>query len=286
MEVNEEKTPALLWAIRGAGQFFGLITELVVKVYPLAALGNDNGLVWTGIFVFPLERADEVASVMADLVNDSDHATAGLFMIGAPPPKHQPAVMVAARYTGDPAEAKVAYKALYDLQPLVAHGAPVPIQNISDGREAFNAHGGFKRFGTVGLRRFDKAGFLQVVDLWKDMVATCPDAKTTSFNFQWDARPPRPAPFDSANSLHDTRFWQNNFIWHTDVASREKVDEYSLKAIAAMREATYSEQIEFGNATRAGPVELRFRGNDRADKLKALKQVWDPSGVFTRQLLD
>jgi FAD/FMN-containing dehydrogenase len=285
VEVSEETKPDLLWALRGAGQFFGLVTELVVRAHPFSRLGNDKGVLWAGAFVFPLARAGDVAGVMEKVVNDESQATAGLVMVTAPPPARQPALVVAARYTGDPEDAQQAFQALYALQPLVATGAPVPIQNASDGREAFNAKGDFKRFATVGLRRFDPAAFLDVVSLWEAMVRACPDALSTSFNFQWDARPAPTPAFDSANSLHDVRLWQNNFIWHTDAANRQKVDDFSARAIATMRGPNRTEYIDFQNATRTGPLSLRFRDPGKLAKLKALKLAWDPHGVFTTQLL-
>ncbi|EAT82263.1 hypothetical protein HBI56_238390 [Parastagonospora nodorum] len=286
LEVSEEKAADLLWALRGAGQYFGLITELTIRVYPFARLGNEQGMIWSGMFVFPLARAAEVASAMEKLADDSTYATAGLLMVMAPPPQRQPALVVGARLTGDPADAAKAYQPLYDLQPLVAKGGPVPIQNVSDGRDAFNAKGDFKRFATVGLRRFDAAAFLQVVELWQEMVRECPDAISTSFNFQWDARP-APAPaLPTASSLHDVRLWMNNFIWHTDVANRAKVDAFSDRAIAAMRGPDHAEYIDFQNATRSGPLALSFRDVGKLSKLRALKQKWDPSGLFTTRLLE
>jgi hypothetical protein len=39
VEVTEEKD--LIWALRGAGQFFGLVTELKIKAHPFATLGNS-----------------------------------------------------------------------------------------------------------------------------------------------------------------------------------------------------------------------------------------------------
>lgn len=39
IDVTQVKHPDLLWAIRGAGQFFGLITELTIQCHPLSALG-------------------------------------------------------------------------------------------------------------------------------------------------------------------------------------------------------------------------------------------------------
>ncbi|KAF2787641.1 FAD-binding domain-containing protein [Melanomma pulvis-pyrius CBS 109.77] len=286
LEVTEEKEPDLLFALRGAGQFFGLVTQLVIKAHPLAALGNDQGVIWLGSFVFPLERADEVAKVMKVLMDDSSHATAGLLMIMSPPPQRQPILLVSARYTGNPDDAKVAYGPLYDLQPLAAQGGPVPIQNANDGHEAYNAPGTFKRFGVVGLRRFDGEAFSKVIKVWKKLVAECPDAADTSFNFQWESRPAKQPDFESANSLHDIRYWQNNFIWHTDAASRGKVDEFNDKSIEIMRGPDRSEYADFQNGTRTGPIELRFRGDRKLEKLKELKKKWDPTGVFTTQLLD
>ncbi|RYP32062.1 hypothetical protein DL767_005416 [Monosporascus sp. MG133] len=286
VEVTEADEPDLLWAIRGAGQFFGLVTELTIKTHRLNKLGNDQGAIWMGSFIFPLERAEDVAQAMKPLMDDGSKATAGLMMVMAPPPARKPCLVIAARYTGNLDDAEDAYKPLYDLAPMVANGRPVPIQNISDGREALAAKGDFKRFGVVGLRRFDVERFLQTVDVWNALVEECPDAINTAFNFQWDSRFPKTPEFDSAMSLHDTRYWQNNLIWHTDPANRQKVDEMNEKSIALMRGPDWSEYADFQNGTRTGPIELRFRGEGKVEKLKSLKKKWDPQGVFTKQLLD
>lgn len=208
VNVTAETEPDLLYAIRGAGQFFGLVTELTIKTTSLSELGNDQGSIWVGGFVFPLERAREVVEVMKPLMDDSSNATAGLIMIMAPPPGRKPALVISARYTGNPDDAKTAYKPLYDLQPMVTNGGPVPVQNTSDAREVLCAKGDFKRFGVVGLRRFNIDSFLETIEVWKILVDKCPDAINTTFNFQWDSRPPKAPEFESAMSLHDIRYWQ------------------------------------------------------------------------------
>ena len=53
-----------------------------------------------------------------------------------------------------------------------------------------------------------------------------------------------------------------------------------------MRGPDQSEYADFQNGTRTGPIELRFRGEGKVEKLKLLKKQWDPKGVFTKQLLD
>ncbi len=289
VDVAEETHPDLLWAIRGAGQFFGLVTQLVIDAKPLSVLGNDKGVIWAGIFVFPLDRAEEVCSTMKALMDDNRYETSGLMMVMAPPPVRQPSLVISARLTGDPEDAQEAFKPLYDLQPIVANGAEVPIQNASDARAAMGAKGDFKRFGVVGLRRFEADSFMKTISLWKEMVAECPDAINTAFNFQWDSRPVKPPRFDSAMSHHDIRYWQyvhtfksracsrNNLIWHTDPRSRSKVVTRSGQNLADL--------VDFQNGTRAGPIEHRYRGTERLARLRKLKQAWDPTGVFTDQLL-
>jgi hypothetical protein len=116
-------------------------------------------------------------------------------------------------------------------------------------------------------------------------VRDCPDAISTSFNFQWDARMAPQPPLATSSSLHDVRLWQNHFIWHTDAANRAKVDDFSDQAIAAMRGPDRAEYIDFQNATRSGPWERCFRDAGKLAKLKALKQKWDSTGVFTKHLL-
>lgn len=208
ISVSTVSHPELLYAIRGAGQFFGLVTQLVVKAYPLSALGNERGEIWAGAFVFPLERAGEVVAVTEELMADSTYATAGMMMIMALPPLRTPSLAISARYTGDPNYASEAFKPLYALNPVVTSGSAVPIQNASDCHEVLGAKRRFKRFGVVGLHRFDAGTFLKTVGLWREMVGKCPDAVGSKFNFQWDSRPVRKMGFESAMCLHDIRYWQ------------------------------------------------------------------------------
>lgn len=213
MDVTEKTQPDLLWAIRGAGQFFGLVTQLVIRVHPLPELGNDRGVLWAGTFVFGVDRAEEVCSTMKALMEDERYGTSGLMMVMAPPPGQQPSIVISARLVGDPAQAQEAFQPLYDLRPSFANGADTPIQNISDARAALGAKADFKRFGIVGLYSFDADAFMKTIALWKEMIAECPDAIQTAFNFQWDSRPVKVPPFDSAMSLHDVRYWHANWTY-------------------------------------------------------------------------
>lgn len=209
IDVTEAKYPDLLFAIRGAGQFFGIVTQLTIKTHPLSVLGNDRGVIWAGMFIFPLGRVAQVCEAMKKVIDNESYATSGLMMIMAPPPaRNTPSLAISARLTGNPNEASKAFQPLYALQPLVAKGGEVPLQNASDARAAIGAKGDFKRFGVVGLHHFDAEAFAEAVSVWKDMITKCPDAINTAFNFQWDSRPVKTPEFESATSLHDIRYWQ------------------------------------------------------------------------------
>lgn len=208
LDVTKEQHPDLLWAIRGAGQFFGLVTQLVVKAYPLSLLGNDEGSVWFGSFIFPLERVKEVSSAMKVVMDNSRYATGGLFMVMAPPPARKPILLIGARLFGDTETVQDAYKPLYDLGPIAAPSQEVLIQNANDGRAALEAKGGLKKFGSIGLQHFDEESFLKTVDIWKELTTEFPDAINSFFSVQWDSRPVKTPDFESAMSHHDIRFWQ------------------------------------------------------------------------------
>ena len=91
-------------------------------------------------------------------------ATAGLMMmIMAPPPSREPAVVILAKYIGNPDDSRLAFKPLYDLHPKAVNGGPVPIQNCSDGFAFLEAKGDYKRYSIVGLHRFDRQRFLKII---------------------------------------------------------------------------------------------------------------------------
>ena len=127
LDVNEDLQPVLLWALRGAGYFFGIVARLVVKAYPRSLPGSEDGTIWSGSSVFPLERAKELGVVMESLMIDNRYASSGLIMTMAPPPARKPSLVISARFTGDPVNAKASYKPLFDLKPLVANGTQVLI---------------------------------------------------------------------------------------------------------------------------------------------------------------
>lgn len=290
VEVDENHNSDLLYAIRGAGQYFGLVTHLMIRTFSFdEALGDPRGMVWDGRFVFPLDRAKEVCEVMRDIVSNENFAASGLIMVGAPPPARKPCIAVLPRLTGAEAGTlqQQAFKALYDLKPLMSGGSEVHIQNQADALDPLGAlGGGYKKLVLTGLYDLEPDLFAEVAGIWQELISKHPDALPTFFSFQWDSRPPKPPAFESANSMHGTRFWANNMTWCTDPASVESVQRYLDKVTAVLRRRQKPEEhVDFANSLRSGPVERRHHGEERLMKLRTLKEKWDPEGRFSDQFL-
>ena len=145
-EVDQKSNPDLLWAIRGAGQYFGVVTELSIKTYPLSMIGHDDGSRSLGTLIFPTQRAEDVCHAMTKIMTDPEHITAGHFMILSPPPAFQQCLMVVPQHLGPIAKTAEAFKPLTDLEPMMAMSKPVTFENHSDHISMMCVKGDFKVF--------------------------------------------------------------------------------------------------------------------------------------------
>ena len=263
--VSETENAALLYAIRGAGTSFGVVTELVVRVHPFSLLGNPAGQVWNHLFAFPLDRTAEALDALLSIVHDSTYHTAGSIMIGAPPPAFQPAFVVSLRLMGHDVEnlATQAFKPLIDLNPLVAKGGKTRIDHLADALEPLNVHGDFKRLRLAGMHSLPKEQWLEVPALWKELVTKCPDAQKTCFLVGFDSRPPKQPNFESAMGMHDIQLWATNLVWYSDAANRQFVDGITEKFIGLMRGGQAEEQWRDLPSNQEAGLEMRYPGTKR-----------------------
>lgn len=289
--VSEVENADLLSAIRGAGQYFGLVISLTVRTFPLSEVfGNDTGHYWSGRFIFPLDRVNEVSEAMEPIINNPDHCAGGLVMVAAAPPTMKPAIAVMAKLIdpGSDTLQETVFKPLYDLKPMAAAGGMLRIENAADALEILSAPGDFKKLRLTGIHTYDKAILPQVVDVWKDLVAKCPEALGSYFAIQWESQPPLHPKFASANSMHDVRMWANNMIWCKKPESVETAQMHLEEAIKKTRmDLPPVDFVDFANSVREpeSPVEWRYKGSERLGRLRELKRKWDPNGVFSKEFL-
>ncbi|KAJ7097076.1 hypothetical protein B0H15DRAFT_824714 [Mycena belliarum] len=285
--VSETSHTDLFWALRGAGQFFGLVTELTLQGHPLSMLGTADSTIWTGSIVFPASRLEEVMSALEPLIKDTTVPTAGLFIFTAPPPTFETVIMVLPFYLGPASDAEAFYKPLIDLGPLGSELENVPYNRMNDGVDAFCGKGGFKRFAGAGGTTFKREIWKDILECFEELKTKCPDAAATAYAFEWDSYEPKDKPIarDTAFEHKDIRVWAELLSWYTDPKSHADVFRIEQEAIERFRSQDGGKAVTYQNWSRDVPLEQLYPGPGTLDRLRALKKEWDPKGVFTKLLL-
>ena len=80
---------------------------------------------------------------------------------------------------------------------------------------------------------------------------------------------------------------RNILSWYEDPKNHVYVEIIDKKAQQIGRTGDKEDEfVSYTNTCREGPIEWRYKGQDRIARLKALKKQWDPMGVFTKELLE
>ena len=198
--------PDLFYGLRGAGQFFGVVTELTFQAHPISVIGTSDGSVWTGVMVFPAAQAGAVFEVLSTLSADTKAPTTGICIIASPPPAFTTSIIVIPVYLGQTAEAERFYKPLIDLGPF-STCQNVPYPRINDSGEAFNVKGGFKRFAGASVPRIDPQTWQKVLARYEELTKECPDAKATGYGVEWNTYDSGRLGEDTAFSHHNVKIW-------------------------------------------------------------------------------
>lgn len=186
VEVSETENPELLWAVRGAGQFLGLVTELTIRAHPYSLLGNEEGRRMCGTYVFLPQQMDAVWRALQQIIKAGRHASAGHFMIvQAPPDMTQQVLVVAPQVFCTPEEATELLRPLVDAGPIHHGLVPSTFATHSDSLDWMSAKGEFKSFSQIGLRSWSIDRFKKLLGLHAELIAKCPGAVRSGYTMEW-----------------------------------------------------------------------------------------------------
>lgn len=203
----DSSTPDLLWAIKGAGQFFGIVTEIEMEAYPLEILGSSDGTIWSGTLIFDIAKAGEVARVCAGMINDQENNSTLAGIITTHPVTKEPCVLVMAAYFGSTIDAENFFASLLALAPTVADTKREAYNRLNDGMDVFCGKGGYKHFVMYGVSEFSADPWRDIAHVFADLSKECKDMMLGGFAFDFSTGRQKDVELDSAWGHRDVKVW-------------------------------------------------------------------------------
>jgi len=260
--------PELLWAVRGGGGNFGVVTSFEFALYPM------QRQVIAGNVVFPLSRARELLPAYADL---SLHAPDDLYtdcILSATPGKD--AVFVIALCYSGPAE-----RADHALAPIRKLGTPVA--DTVKALDYVAVQRGTDRTDPRVYADYEQSGLVHAFD--SELAATVvagfessPERRTTVFFQHGGGAIGRVS--ETATAFPHRRATHNMIAaasWPAEndpTPHRRFIDQYWQR----LRRFTDGIYVNTMNDEPPGVVEANYRGN--LQRLRRVKQIYDSSNLF------
>jgi FAD/FMN-containing dehydrogenase len=263
--------PELLWALRGGGGNFGVVTRFDFRLTPVTAI-------YGGSLSYKIEAAGRVLARLLEVLESAPPAFAPIFTLGTNQEVGEGRVNISFGFPGaaDAAEAVIA--PLRQELPLVEDDAGpksyVELQEMN-GRLPF------------GLRHYWKGHFLRSIDAdFVDVLvaalrsAPVPDAFFLVESIVGAAREEPPG---------GAAFGQRGAAWNATVVSIWESPDDDARAIAWSREVAESMKpwsysgAGYANYASADESAERVRaafGHNRFQRLAAVKRRYDPDNVF------
>jgi FAD/FMN-containing dehydrogenase len=279
--IDTDQDPELLWALRGGGGNFGVLTELRFRLQPLGptVLGGKR--------FYPIERGVEVLGAFRDVMMAAPkELCGGLAFLTAPPapwvPEAVRGMAVAAiivLWAGDPDQGQAAMAGLDALgEPTVDHIGEIgyaELQQIMDPG------------APAGHRDYFKGGFMRTLsdDAVNDIAALGGDmpAPLTQIICAPLGAHTAYAAVDDAHSAigHRDEEWSFQVLSLWAEAAQDSEQKAWTKA-AAERMSSYSDMVSYPNfltADDVADVEAAYTPAVMA-RLRAVKDRLDPDNVF------
>ncbi|EWC44370.1 hypothetical protein DRE_01196 [Drechslerella stenobrocha 248] len=270
----------LWWALRGAGHNFGVVTSYVVKAYPWI----NGGVHWSGSVVFTGDRVRDVTKAIDKLKFQKPMSIHYYFVVD--PSSGQPVIIVNPYYAGKAEDARIAFKPIFDLNPVVDATRPTPWDELNVDGDAFCAKGGRKVAYTSGLKKLDPGAF---ENIWNAYVAFINEHGVDKVGQSailvecYSYISARAVEYTSTSFPHrDVDFQAVVLSWHNDSAldrAAEEFGDYVRKQwIATSRQHREHAYINFARGDE--PLDAIYGESWRIRKLTTIKSKWDPNGKF------
>ncbi|TWF75761.1 FAD/FMN-containing dehydrogenase [Pseudonocardia hierapolitana] len=275
VRVSTDKNPELLWALRGGGGSFGVVTALELALHPL---GPE---VFAGVALFDTARAHEVLSTFRDTMNHApDELSLSCAFITAPEDDDvptrlwgRPAVAILGMWAGAVDEGARALAPIRGLGPDADFFGPT---GYADFQSSVDDPPGYRNYWTAE----------NVVDLPDEAIdalvrraAELPAGPSQLFIVAWGGAVAGIGTEHSPLAGRDA-----GFIVHPLLLWEDPSDDERNRALArAFRTdlRPWSTGVTYPNFLGdEGSQRMRAAYGTSTERLAAVKADWDPHGVF------
>jgi FAD/FMN-containing dehydrogenase len=281
VRASEDENPELLWALRGGGGSFGVVTALELELHPL---GPD---VYAGLALFPVDRAAEVLRAYRDLMNDApDELSLAYGILTGPAeegvPEHlhgRPVAAIIGMWAGEVADGEAA------LEPVRALGPDADffdVANYADFQCSLDDPPGFRNYWTAeNVADLPDEAIERIVARGEEI----PAGPSFIFIVAWGGAVDRVGAEHSPLAGRGSRF-----IVHPLMLWEEEGDDAHCIAYARAIRADmepWSTGATYPNFLgEEGTARMSAAYGESTPRLAAVKAAWDPHGMFhTHQAL-
>jgi FAD/FMN-containing dehydrogenase len=274
VRASADENPELLWALRGGGGSFGVVTALELALHPL---GPE---VWGGVALFDAARAHEVVQAFRDIMSSApDELSLACAFITAPDDdvptalRGRPAVAILGMWAGGVADGE---RALAPIRALRPDADFFGATDYADFQCSVDDPPGYRNYWTAE----------NVVDLPDEAIdalvrraAELPAGPAQLFIVAWGGALRRVGPDHSPLAGREARFIVHPLLLWEDPADDERCRTIARAFRSDMRRwstgATYPNFLGDEGAAR-----MSTAFGTSSERLAAVKAAWDPHGRF------
>ncbi|KAL8991966.1 MAG: hypothetical protein Q9169_007492, partial [Polycauliona sp. 2 TL-2023] len=290
----------LFWAVRGAGQSFGVATSFTYRAF------EQSSLVFAGTLAFdPLGFPDSISRVLAfanSCVEPSlGHVACILGFAVAPPPANAPLLICSPFFDGPEDQARAFFKPLLDLEPFMNTAAMIPYSSVNSMFNDVAQHGGRKSTKGGAFAAPVRLEFLQsLFEKFHQFVTEVPDAKRSLLLLEFFS-PDKVCEVDNRAMAFANRDYYNNILanpqW-TDEANDGRCRQWARDMTTMIQKemeackidgrippkmegvGVYGNYEGGGDSSSGGGGRTIFGAN--YGRLIELKRKWDPTNAFDK----
>ena len=275
VRASEEENTELLWALRGGGGSFGVVTTVELQLHPV---GPE---VFAGVALFGAQRAGEVVRVFRDVMNGApDELSLACAFVTAPEDDYvptelrgRPAVAVLGMWAGDVVDGAAALAPIRALGPEADFFGPT---EYVDFQCSVDDPPGYRNYWTAEslVDLTDEA-----IDRLVRRATELPSGPSQLFIVAWGGAVCRVGATHSPLAGREARFIVHPLLLWEDPAADERCRSLARAFRGDVQQwsvgATYPNFLGEEGSTR---MHAAFGPN--VERLAAVKSHWDPHGMF------